>query len=560
MNLRNVSGILIGIIALLSLYACDKDFIDLESDVIGDSHFDFTRYDGQLTVVAYNQGTGIVQSNNLPNISTDISVNSLGYYNNPAFGATTAHFVSQVELAAISPEFSTNIVMDSVYMEIPYFSTRTNIVDGDSTYELDSITTSQNGRMRLSIFESGYFIPDLDPSPESNLEERIRLYSDQKQTFESYKKGSLEDGTSVFNGPRLNNSTNTQENDQFFFNPAEVILTKLDADGDEIVTRKTPRLRVSLNKNFFKKKVIDAPESVLENNTAFKNHLRGLFFQVEQQTGNCLGNLNFTTGTITLYYTEDQISTVNGAATTTRVQKELVLNLTGNRANLFEQTYTPTYAAALNPANINTSVGDERLYVKGGEGSVAVIDLFGRTNANGGNSAELEALRNEAEANNWLINEANLTFYIDQDAMGESVEPQRIFLYDLTNQRVIGDYSAQDPGPSGFPKFNKPTFGGFLEKINGNGLRYKFRITRHISNLLKNRESTNVRLGLVVTESINDTRFARLKPGQPNNQVFSQVPVASVLNPFGTILFGSSPLVDASKRLKLEIYYTKPKE
>ncbi|WP_298148183.1 DUF4270 domain-containing protein [Flavobacterium sp.] len=560
MNLKNVRAFLAAAVVVLCLYACDKDFIDLESDVIGDSHFDLIPYTGQLSVVAFNQATGVVQSNNLPNLATDITVNSLGYYNNPAFGSTTAHFVSQLELASVSPEFSTNVVMDSVFMEIPYFNRRINVVDGDSTYELDSVTTDQNARIKLSIYESGYFIPDLDPSPESNLQERISLYNDQRQTFESYKKGALEDGTAVFNGPRLNNSTNPQENDQFFFNPAEIILTKVDADGDETVTRKAPRLRVSLNKNFFKKKIIDAPAVSLEGNTSFKNYFRGLYFQVEQQSGNCLANLNFTGGTVTLYYTEDKSTTTNGTTTITRVQKELVLNLAGNRANLLEQTYTPNYAAAINPANVNTTEGDERLYIKGGEGSVAVIDLFGRTAANGGNSAELEALRNDFEANNWLINEANLTFFIDQDAMAGSVEPRRIFLYDLTNRKVLADYSARDEGPSGFPKFNKPIFGGLLEETNGKGVRYKIRITRHISNLLKNRDSTNVRLGLVVTEAINDIRFARVKPGQPSTAVFSCLPVASVLNPFGTVLYGSNPAVDATRRLKLEIYYTKPKE
>jgi hypothetical protein len=32
----------------------------------------------------------------------------------------------------------------------------------------------------------------------------------------------------------------------------------------------------------------------------------------------------------------------------------------------------------------------------------------------------------------------------------------------------------------------------------------------------------------------------------------------SVMSPLGTILYGSSPSVPDDKRLKLEIYYTKP--
>lgn len=556
MKLKNVSAFLIAFGIAIGLYSCDKDFIELESNVIGDNHFDLLRYD-QATVVAFNQATGFVQTNNLPALQTDISVNSLGYYNNPAFGATTSHFVSQVELRSVSPVFTTNVVMDSVYLEVPYFNRRVSVTDGDSTYELDSLTTGTNSKFKLNVYESGYFIPDLDPSPESNLQERIRLYNDQRQTFESYKKGALEDGTSVFNGPRLNYSIKVNQNEEFFFNPAEIILTKTATDGTKTTTRRAPAMRLELNKNFFKKKIIEAPATALSNNSSFRNYFRGLYFQVENPTGNSLAALNFTQGTITLYYTEDRSTTTNGTTTVTRVQRELIISLSGNRMNLLEQTYSPNYAAALNPTNINTVTGDEKLFIKGGEGSVAVIDLFGRTEVNRGETPELEALRNQFATNNWLINEANLTFYIDQDAMAQSVEPRRIYLYDMTHRKVIADYAARDEGPAGFPKFNKPRFGGFLEETNGKGVRYKIRITNHISNLLS-KDSTNVRLGIVVTEAINDTRFTRVKPGQATNQLFSRLPVASVLNPFGTILFGSNPAVDDSKRLKLEIYYTQP--
>jgi hypothetical protein len=45
------------------------------------------------------------------------------------------------------------------------------------------------------------------------------------------------------------------------------------------------------------------------------------------------------------------------------------------------------------------------------------------------------------------------------------------------------------------------------------------------------------------------------------NAFTSQAPKASVMNPLGTILFGTNiPIGSANydKRLKLEIYYTKP--
>jgi hypothetical protein len=56
--------------------------------------------------------------------------------------------------------------------------------------------------------------------------------------------------------------------------------------------------------------------------------------------------------------------------------------------------------------NIGNSVeGDDKLYLKGGEGSLAVISL-------------LKLLRIHQKSG-WLVNEANLVFHIDAAAMRE---------------------------------------------------------------------------------------------------------------------------------------------
>ena len=44
------------------LISCDKDFNSLDSDVIGDDHFDLV-YD-EASLVAYSKATGVVQTNN----------------------------------------------------------------------------------------------------------------------------------------------------------------------------------------------------------------------------------------------------------------------------------------------------------------------------------------------------------------------------------------------------------------------------------------------------------------------------------------------------------------
>ena len=66
-----------------------------------------------------------------------------------------------------------------------------------------------------------------------------------------------------------------------------------------------------------------------------------------------------------------------------------------------------------------------------------------------------------------------------------------------------------------------------------------------------------MRLGLVVTGDIGTTVFGKL---QLKNDIFSDVPRASVMSPLGTVLYGgtSNANVPDGKKLQLEIYYTKP--
>ena len=80
------------------------------------------------------------------------------------------------------------------------------------------------------------------------------------------------------------------------------------------------------------------------------------------------------------------------------------------------------------------------------------------------------------------------------------------------------------------------------------------------------KDSTNVRLGLVVTENIGNPYNVYLSSpfysGSGTNSVQSKyIPAMSVANPLGTVLYGSNiPLGDPdyNKRIKLEIFYTKP--
>lgn len=552
-------SILFVLIPIVSLVSCDKDFNEIGADIVGDDHFTFEKYTG-ATVKSYNQKIGAVSSNNL-------AINQLGFYDNPPFGTTQANFVTQVELSVSDPKFN-NVdpenydvlptVLDSVVLEVPYFSTIKSVeevqVNGKTerrtTYELDSIYGVEGSKFKLSVYQSNYYLRNLDPN--ESLGQVQLFYSDQNTEIDNNKIPVLLNDLPT-SDPR---NADGRENTQFYFDKREHKTVTFEEDGvTPINTRSRPSMRLHLRNDVFNAAILNAPSGQLANNNVFKNFFRGIYFKTESigNPGN-MASLNFKEGKITLYYNEDTKKTSSqGDITYERTNKSYVLNLNGNTINLLNNSNeNQDY---LNATLLNNSQEASQLFIKGGQGSIAVIDVFGPDSDNNGIADEIEVIK----ANRWLINEASLTFYIDKQAMsdGRTIEPNRIFLYDLTNNQPIIDYNRDLSNSTINPKFNKINYGGVIEKenvANGRGTRYKIRITNHLRNLIT-RDSTNVRLGLSVTENINNIGFSRLKVG---NTVTNRVPSMSVMSPLGTILFGSNPSVPEEKRLKLEIYYTKP--
>jgi hypothetical protein len=524
--------------------SCDKEFNVIGEDLIGNNSFDIIKE--EYPVIAYNQKIGPIQSNNL-------EINPLGIYDNPSFGTTTANFNTQVALTVTAPTFDATATVKSVVLTIPYFfdKTKTELdnTTGKSKYVLDSIYGPDKAKMKLSVYESGYYMTDLDPT--TQFSQPQKFFNDQYADFFSNK-------ILLKNPPYyLNDDADKSQNEEFFFDPAEHEVTVTNADLTVTTTRKAPGMQLNLNKDFFQQKIIKATASNLASNTAFKDYFKGIFFNIES-IGGTPGNmamLNFKSGKITITYTE----TIDSKA----VDKTMTLDFTGNRVSLLTQSNTNVkYANATNPSNINEVQGDSNLYLKGGEGSLSVVKLFGDVDNFGDDGVsgtpntvpdKLDIIR----SNKYLINEASLVFYLNTAEMGASYVPQRIYLYDYTNHQVLSDYY-ETTVVSSNTKYNKYIFGGLLTKgtnENGGNSFYKFRITNHIRNLVNNKDSTNVKIGLVVTEDISKSAFYALKD---KNIKLLFAPMASVMNPLGVILFGSNLPVDDKKRAKFEIYYTKP--
>ena len=522
--------VLLGLIIALFV-GCENEFIDLDSDLINsDVATNFNVDSIQYDVVSYTVPLGPVQTNGLP-------MNYLGSFNDPNYGKTTQSFVSQLNYSTVDPDFGENTVLDSVILYMPYFSTAIGANDdGVLEYEVDSIFG--NGPFELSIYESEYFMRSFDPNGE---------FGDQQVYFSNRSTSP----TDVISEAILM-GTEILPQEEFQFENSAIYLTNNEGDTTQVLS---PGLRLKLDNSFWKEKIIDMEgSSELSNVSNFYEYFRGIYFKAENETpeGSLLGfDFNNVNAGITLFYTKDPLAEGDDREQATFELRfgDIVTNFTNNDFNL----------SIPQGDEVN---GDERLYLKGNEGSRATIKLFNGFDDEGTSVFE-KFKRDFANYDNGefvsykrLINEANLVVYVDQE-MVNGEEPDRIYIYDIPNRSPLSDF-ARDGILQNNPSFSVNTHLGELQREgddpNGAGIKYTLRITNHIINLIES-DSTNVDLGLSVSSNVNLEAV--------NNQGFVQttddseqfIPLSSILSPRGTILHGNRSS-NTEKRLSLEIFYT----
>ncbi|MGB3342728.1 MAG: DUF4270 domain-containing protein [Aequorivita sp.] len=509
-NLLRSAGILL--VVIIALASCEQDISSVGSSVLGSETPNGILDDSQ-TVVAYSRKLGPVQSNQLP-------AYQLGVYKDPVYGKSTVSLLSQLRLMANNPKFGDSARVDSVFVYLPYYSKATT-VDTITTYTLDSVYGS--APINVSIYESKYFLRDLDPY--GGFEEPQPYYSDQGPIFNEYKGAEL------------------AKVEDFKVSPNGFVFEVGEKDRELLA----PGMRIKLPSSFFQEKIIDkegSPE--LQNNNNFKNYFRGLYFQVGSHGDDgTLFIFDVTKADVTIHYSFKKADAPDEWG-----HSLIKLGLGNVSVNTFSNRPVPSHILAelQNPDTIN---GNQNLYLRGGDGIISVVELFGKDSDNNGVADELELLR----AKKWLINEANLIFYVNQDLIaGGSTEPERIMIYDLKNSNVLADYNL-DP-TNGLEPINALSnhFGRLQRGSDGNGQYYKLKITNHISNLI-NKDSTNVPLGVVVSQNVSVRTTQKLLNKQKPH--IEKVPASMVVSPEGTILYGNSSSND-EKRLKLQIYYTEP--
>ena len=406
---------------------------------------------------------------------------------------------------------------------------------GATVYDVDSLIGNREASFKVKVQELDYFLSTYDPS--NNFETFLKYYSND-QIIENFTGKVLYDGEVEINTEEI------------------VIYKEDDPDTDDVdestqvKERLTPRLRIPIDKDYMQSKIIDMEGNIdLSNQDNFNLYFKGLFLSTYDFSDPLLLILNYADASINIVYEYDRYNrndTTDDTSDDTidREEKTFKLNLTGNQINILKQDpLSPEISKALN----SNSEDLKRVYLRGGEGIMMEIDLFDDGTGND--------ILGEIKSNGWLINEANLTMYIDKEAIdmsGGIIEPSRLFLYDIEGKAPVIDYFI-DQSQGQKPKDQKAVHSGLIEiDEDKKGIKYKIRISEHVKNIIRN-DSLNKKLALVVSSDITNAVNTELK----NNDELEYIPVSSVINPLGTILYGPNPEpINHDKRFRLELFYT----
>lgn len=418
-------------------------------------------------------------------------------------------------------QFKRSFDLDSIYVDGKLYDSK----------RPDSIT------FNLKVQRSTYFLRDLDPN--TNFQQAQEYFSSQQ--FAPTFVDSI-----LFNG-------------SVTINTEQIPLKKRDDPATEDIDEReqndylAPGIRVALEKEFFQHNILDLEGgSELSSQANFDDFLRGIHFSLTSNNQEVMFLFDLKAANMTISYSYDTADTA-GVVTEGGGSRDFTLRFIQQPVNSQGQISGAVQGNAVNTLlrsngsgevadNLDTGENASKIYLKGGPGSYAEVKLF---DENDENSQEIIS---QIEAKNWIVNEANLVFYVANDNLAE--EPPLLYLYNAETK---------------FPLFDSPTSqndlavkffdydGNLVKSADGKGVKYTVKITEHINNLLI-REAENVTLGLTLTPSLLQSGVAN---AMLDDNVEDEIPIASTLTPLGTVLFGSNVAeANADKKLQLEIFYT----
>ena len=606
---RLLSYFFVKISVLFLLISCNQDYYPIGETVLSDLTLETDSR--SVPAFTFQESTEEVQSNNRQPLA------QLGLITHPVFGKSEASIVTQLNIGSDlvfgnfrqsfedqEDQTDINLIQENetvkqVSLEIPFFSNTndsdndgvidsldadpndpdsnsdedelTDIVefqsglnplssdsDGDGIldhddndngtyqaqnreYQIDSIYGNRNANFDLQVYELTYFLGNLDPS--TNFESAQIYYSNRDYFDEGYI------------GSTLFNETISLNFDEIRFNFTEDDPETTDVDETtQVETRLSPRLTIPLDPSFFQKRLIDLEGAdALSGNEAFNQVMRGLVIRADNFSDDLYMLLDIQGAEIKILYEFDDYNNQGTTDDLTddvidKVERELSLSLGGNQINTLKNSAFET-AIEQRIESSKNNLPTDKLFVQGSR-------LHGKIRLFANENPDSNPLLEDIRAETFLINEANLIFYIDPEITSlETLTAKRLYLFNYDSGAPLIDYSIDASVSSFGANSNKQNFGGILElDENNDPYRYKFNLTNHISNIIRN-DSLNYDLGLVITADIGNPIAVKARKSMDLESL--NYPMAATLNPLGTVLIGSHPASTLNdKKVKLELIYS----
>lgn len=518
------------VLFIIGVISCEKEFTDINSGVV--SNTKFSTKDTIIDVIVTNAPIENVRTDGLDLLTSPFfgfqGQYLLGTYLNDNFENIEASIISQVsittDLTKVSYSNPDNLrvetTIDTVFLRLPYYATLESNTDRP-VFSLDSVIGNTSLPFTLNIYELDTYLNTLNPADPSK---RNNFFSDTEYQLKP-------------------NTLTAVENLDFTANPNDtlVIIKRRnslgavhDIDTIKYSTATNPGLAlpmaiIPLKKSF--------AEEVFLNNygtpnfasqAAFNNYFRGILIEAKEKNhasgerGGALISLNLRNSAsvaakplIEVYYTNTFFDANNQIDTIFKQNHSFQLGgISNNKYKMNNRVY---------PVN-------NEVVLQGAAGSEAEVTIL--------QPAQLDVLKTK----NWLINDASLTFYVNQTSDTSNV-PFRLFLYKNGTNNLGKNIQSQVKDVVTEGEF---TFGGGLEyDANNRKDRYRFRVTDYISDFLSGETSYNPSLRLKVFNisdvpiTTADTLFTRYN-----------------WNPKAVSILNGDKTINGTRRAQLKISYT----
>ena len=469
-------SVAITVFLLVSIVSCEEDFTDIGTSIVNNG--EFSTNDTVFEIEVTGKNIENVQADGFE-IGGVLGQYLLGVYNNSNYKKIEASIISQLaipsDLTIVDNTFGSDTTVvttiDTVLLRIPYNASLLTTAVVNSDYQLDSIIGNQLVPFTLNVYKLETYLSNLNPSSPalSNIYPSDQIYEAGMQ-----KLNSVED---------IQFMPNRRDTANF--------ITRKLSTGEIYTTdtiafpNLTPSINIPLREDLIQELLFDQYEtSNFTSQDAFNNYFRGIKIQAEGDNGSLISlsfNNNNLQPLIDIYYT-NTVLVDGGTVVFDTVKKTDTFLLSGIRTNQYKTT----------PAGQLPGVNS--VPIQGVSGSMAQLKILGDDNDLNGLPDDLEELRTK----NWLINDATITIYVDQDVIEPDTTaiPYQLFIFKdgvnnagLETPRQIIDYISEGVNE----------VGGALNVNDDNKPNsYTFKITDYISELLAGNTDNLPALGVRV--------------------------------------------------------------